>query len=117
MEKYESHFKSWEDIYLNVVTWNCAGNAPPPSFDLTNILYHEGQSKFADIFIIGLQEIVKLNAKSVIQGKDRERVMLWENIITNSLRKKCKYVCISKKPMVGCFILMFIKLEHKSRIS
>lgn len=42
MEKYESHFKSWEDIYLNVVTWNCAGNAPPPSFDLTNILYHEG---------------------------------------------------------------------------
>lgn len=42
--------------------------------------------------------------------------MLWENIVTNSLCKKHRYVCVSKKPMVGCFILLYIKDEHKNRI-
>jgi len=43
--------------------------------------------------------------------------MLWERIITNSLCKRHRYVCVSKKPMVGCFVLLFIKDEHKNRIN
>jgi synaptojanin len=61
--------------------------------------------------------MVKLNAKSVIKGKDAERVLLWEQIIIKSLCKRTKYVCISKKPMVGCFILLFSKDSHKSFIN
>lgn len=70
-----------------------------------------------DIYIIGLQEMVKLNAKSVIQGKDRERVMLWEKIVSRSLCKRHKYVCVARKPMVGCFILLFARDEDKNRIN
>ena len=51
-------------------------------------------------------------------GKDRNKIMLWENIITRSLnRNNAKYICIAKKAMVGCFILLYIKDENKYRVS
>lgn len=37
-----------------------------------------------DIYIIGLQEIVKLNAKSVL-FKDTKRVNAWEELIKQTL--------------------------------
>ena len=43
--------------------------------------------------------------------------MLWESIITKSLNRDNKYICIAKKLMVGCFILLFIKDDHKYRVS
>ena len=118
LEKYRSHFQSWQNITVSVVSWNCGGNTPPPTFDITNIVHFEGGEAQVtpDVVIVGLQEMVKLNAKSVIQGKDKERALLWERIITNSLCKKAKYVCVSKKPMVGCYILLYIRDLHKDRI-
>jgi len=61
--------------------------------------------------------MVKLNAKSVIQGKDRERVLLWEEIVTRSMCKRHKYICVGKKPMVGCLIMLFARDEHKHKIN
>lgn len=46
-------------------TWNCAGNAPPTNFDISHLLFNE-KEETPDFFIIGLQEMVKLNAKSVL---------------------------------------------------
>ncbi len=54
-----------------MVTWNCAGNVPNPNFDITNILTPDKDNHLLpDLYIVGLQEMVKLNAKSVIKGKD-----------------------------------------------
>jgi hypothetical protein len=61
--------------------------------------------------------MVKLNAKSVIKGKDKDRVLLWEDIVTKSICRGHRYVCISKKPMVGCLIMLFVKDEKKHKIS
>ncbi len=61
--------------------------------------------------------MVKLGAKSVIQGKNKERVLLWENIINRSLCKREKYVCLGKKTMVGCFVIMFARDDHKHHIN
>lgn len=60
--------------------------------------------------------MVKLNASSVIKGKDKDRITIWERIITRSLNKKSKYYCICQKAMVGCYILLFTKDEHKNRV-
>lgn len=118
LEKYQPHFQSWTDLNVGVVTWNCAGNVPTANFDITNILTPDKDSHvLPDLYIVGLQEMVKLNAKSVIKGKDVERVMLWEQIIARTLCKKTKYVCISKKAMVGCYILFFAKDEKKNLIN
>lgn len=61
--------------------------------------------------------MVKLNAKSVIKGKDKERVLLWEDIVTRSICRGYRYVCVAKKPMVGCLVMLFVKDECKHKIS
>lgn len=102
---------------MQVLTWNCAGNTPTPTFDISHILHQEGDSSPPEVYVVGLQEMVKLNAKSVIQGKDKERVLLWEQIVTRSISKDCRYVCIGRKPMVGCFIMLFARDEHKHKVN
>ncbi len=55
---------------------------------------------------------MKLNAKSVIQGKDTERTFLWQSVFQRSLNRDpagVKYMCIASKSMVGCLILVFTK--------
>jgi len=62
--------------------------------------------------------MVKLNAKSVIQGKDKQRIKVWEGIITSSIRnERHNYYCVSKKPMVGCLIMIFARDEHRYQIN
>ena len=100
-----------------MVTWNLAGEHPPSGFDIGNLLISDECDTLPDLFIVGLQEMVKLNTKSVLAGKNREKVMLWEDIITRSLSKKERYVCLGKKTMVGCFIIFFARDEHKNRIN
>lgn len=95
----------------------------PPSgndaFDINDIIMPNRESGIIpDIIVIGLQEMVKLNAKSVIQGKDRTRIDLWEGIITRSVRnERHSYFCVSKKPMVGCLIMLFARDEHRYKIN
>lgn len=110
---------SWENLKVKVFTWNCAGNAPPsPQFDISHLILPPEESQIVpDIYVIGLQEMVKLNAKSVIKGKDKERVLLWEDIVVRSICRGHRYVCVSKKPMVGCLVMLFVKDEHKHNIS
>ena len=52
-----------------------------------------------------------------MQGKNREKVNLWEKIITRSLCKRDRYVNLGQKTMVGCFILIFARDELKNRIN
>ena len=89
LEKYQQHYTQWENIRVKVFTWNCAGNPPPsPQFDISNLILPPEESKIVpEIYVIGLQEMVKLNAKSVIKGKDRDRVMLWEDIVCRSISR------------------------------
>lgn len=73
----------------------------------------------SDIVIIGLQEMVELNTKKVIQGKDKSRAAEWEKIISNSLNSNrfgIQYIPVIQKVMVGCYIVMFAKREHKDSI-
>lgn len=35
-----------------------------------------------DVIVIGLQEIVKLNAKNIMAGKNKTRNELWQQLIT-----------------------------------
>ena len=44
-------------------------------------------------------------------------MFLWEQIILRALNKKHKYVCVTRKGMVGCFITLWAKDEMKYRIS
>jgi len=45
---------SWKELTINVVTWNCAGNTPPATFDITNILTFDKDPSFQpDLVLVG----------------------------------------------------------------
>lgn len=62
-EAVQDQYATYENVKVGIMTWNCAGNQPVKTFDISNILFQQG---CPDVYIIGLQEMVKLNAKSVL---------------------------------------------------
>ncbi len=54
LEKYQQHYMSWSDITVKVVTWNCAGNTPSSTFDISNIVLPDDPKIVPDIYVIGL---------------------------------------------------------------
>jgi len=68
--------------------------------------------------------MVKLNAKTIFQGKDGNRMKEWEmtlgkvinTISRRSESEEDKYIFVTAKGMVGCFIGLFVKCKVLSRI-
>ncbi|KAJ6819801.1 type IV inositol polyphosphate 5-phosphatase 3-like isoform X3 [Iris pallida] len=68
-----------------VGTWNVAGKLPPQNLDIEKWLDVEDP---ADIYVLGLQEIVPLNAGNIFFGAEDSRpVPIWECIIRDTLNK------------------------------
>jgi len=74
-------------------TLNCGGQLPESSSelkDLFNITPEEVRRGFdPDIYVIGLQEIVKLNAKNCFI-KDNKRVQAWRDYLIEILNETNK---------------------------
>ena len=74
--------------------------------------------------MIGLQEIVKLNAFSILQGTNRTKMNEWEQLLRLAIEAtsprdtdpKERYVWVIAKSMVGCFIGLFVKQKLLGRI-
>eukprot|EP00347_Sterkiella_histriomuscorum_P022024 403331952 len=112
-EKYSQQ----KNLKILLFTWNCAGEAPSHELNLNNIILPEDREALPDLIVIGLQEIVKLNAKSVFKGKNKERNQMWIDMISQHLQKSANYVCLQTRAMVGCFILLFSKQDLKNCFS
>ena len=66
--------------------------------------------------VVGLQEIVKLNAMSIFQGKNRTKIAEWEQLLRNAIQSVYgtrdpdeQFQWVIAKSMVGCFIGLFVK--------
>lgn len=73
--------------------------------------------------VIGLQEIVKLNAFGIFKGKNKSKMNEWENLLRNAIDHATqnsdpdeKYRWVIAKSMVGCFIGLFIKKKLLPRV-
>ncbi|KAL8159731.1 hypothetical protein V2J09_001268 [Rumex salicifolius] len=67
-----------------VATWNVGGNPPPNVLNLDDFLQVHDQP---DIYILGFQEIVPLNAGNVLVLEDNEPAAKWLSLINQSLNK------------------------------
>ncbi|KAE8037878.1 hypothetical protein FH972_010431 [Carpinus fangiana] len=70
---------------VSVATWNVGGKSPHDGLNLDDIL-HADQS---DIYVLGFQEIVPLNAGNVLVIEDNEPAAKWLALINQSLNKSC----------------------------
>lgn len=73
--------------------------------------------------VIGLQEIIKLNAFGIFKGKNKTRMNEWEQLLRNAIETATaqkeapeKYRWVIAKSMVGCFIGLFIKQKMLPRV-
>ncbi|KAL4599273.1 hypothetical protein ACB092_11G115700 [Castanea dentata] len=80
-----------------VATWNVGGKSPPSDLNLAQIL-HTDQS---DIYVLGFQEIVPLNAGNVLVVEDNEPAAKWLALINQSLNKPPDVAARGSKPTVS----------------
>ena len=60
-------------------------------------------------YCIGLEEIVKLNAKNILVKAGNDTAELWEERISSELQKKYNYYLICKEQLVGILLLFYVK--------
>ncbi|KAF8116326.1 hypothetical protein N665_0019s0007 [Sinapis alba] len=65
-------------------TWNVGGRVPPADLDIDGWL---DTLEPADIYVLGLQEIVPLNAGNIFGIEDDQPASVWENIIRDALNR------------------------------
>lgn len=105
-----------EKTNLSIVTLNCAGKQPDSYKDLIPIFQRQLEGYEPDIIVVGLQEIVKLNAMSIFGGKNKTKIAEWEQLIRSTIGSIYKsrdpdeqFVWVIAKSMVGCFIGLLVK--------
>ncbi|KAK9071591.1 hypothetical protein SSX86_008019 [Deinandra increscens subsp. villosa] len=76
-----------QSLRVFTATWNVGGKSPSSDLDLDNLLQVHCQS---DIYILGFQEIVPLNAGNVLVIEDNGSAAKWLSLISQSLNKSAK---------------------------
>ncbi|KAL0368792.1 UNVERIFIED_CONTAM: Type IV inositol polyphosphate 5-phosphatase 3 [Sesamum calycinum] len=72
---------SSQDMFCHMECW---GRVPPDELDLDDWLDIDEP---ADVYVIGLQEIIPLNAGNIFGAEDSRPVSKWENIIRETLNR------------------------------
>ncbi|KAF5183511.1 Type i inositol polyphosphate 5-phosphatase protein [Thalictrum thalictroides] len=102
-ETLRSQYINNKELRICVGTWNLGGKLPSDDLDISDWLDME---KPADIYVLGFQEIVPLNAGNIFGAEDSRPVPKWENIIRETLNKHQpvkKFKCYSDPPSPSRF--------------
>ncbi|XP_068490412.1 type IV inositol polyphosphate 5-phosphatase 3 isoform X2 [Phaseolus vulgaris] len=81
---FRSQYISKKELRVCVGTWNVGGKLPPDDLDIDDWV---GINEPADIYVLGLQEIVPLNPGNIFGAGDTRPVPKWENIIRDTLNR------------------------------
>ncbi|KAL9326791.1 hypothetical protein ACSQ67_007436 [Phaseolus vulgaris] len=73
-----------KEVRVTIGTWNVAGRIPCKDLEIEDWLCTDEP---ADIYIIGFQEVVPLNAGNVLGAEDNTPIRNWEAIIRRTLNK------------------------------
>ncbi|KAF8412822.1 hypothetical protein HHK36_000793 [Tetracentron sinense] len=73
-----------KDLRITIGTWNVAGRLPYVDLDIEEWLC---MTEPADMYILGFQEVVPLNAGNVLGAEDSRPISKWEAIIRRTLNK------------------------------
>ena len=105
-------------LSICVSSWNVAGKRPPPFAELDSESDWLQLAESADVYAVGLQEVVDLTAQNLSAGAGNTlsaSASLWEASISARLfhgRAGGAYVLLARKQLVGLLLLVFVKAEH-----
>ncbi|CAN1235242.1 Type IV inositol polyphosphate 5-phosphatase 3 [Linum perenne] len=128
-ETFRAQYISAKELRVRVATWNVGGKMPPDDLDIDGWV---NTDEPADIYVLGLQEIVPLNAGNIFGAEDSRPATKWENIIRDTLNSirpvRTKVKCYSEpvspsrfnpsvsKQMVGVFITVWVRRHLRKHI-
>ncbi|CAN1354637.1 Type IV inositol polyphosphate 5-phosphatase 9, partial [Linum perenne] len=114
-------------IRLFVGSWNVGGNSPPADLDIGDWLNDGDISLSPDIYVLGFQEVVPLNAGNIIRGSTDNNIngnnnisLRWNSTIGEALNRSYnmnQYGCLVSKQMVGIFITVWIREKLLSQVT
>lgn len=81
-ETVRAQYINTKELKIHVGTWNVGGRLPPEDLEIDDWV---DVDEPADIYVLGLQEIVPLNAGNVLGAEDYRPVPRWESIIRRTL--------------------------------
>ncbi|CAN1334003.1 Type I inositol polyphosphate 5-phosphatase 2 [Linum perenne] len=134
-ETLRMQYINTKDVRVTIGTWNVAGRAPDDDLEIESWLCTEEP---ADMYIIGFQEVVPLNAGNVFGAESNRPIRKWEAIIRNTLNKSLqpeikqqrsfsappspgkkhhKYVRIVSKQMVGIYISVWVRRKLRRHVN
>ncbi|PWA58853.1 endonuclease/exonuclease/phosphatase [Artemisia annua] len=103
-ETSRAQFIFTKELRVSVNTRNLGGEVPPEDLDISEWLDINNP---ADVYVIGFQEIIPLNAGYIIGSEDTHPIPIWENIICKTLNKiqlvNIKFKCFSDPPSQSRF--------------
>ncbi|KAK7406365.1 hypothetical protein VNO78_07989 [Psophocarpus tetragonolobus] len=83
-ETLRAQYINTKEVRVTIGTWNVAGKHPCEDLEIDDWLCTEDP---ADIYVLGFQEVVPLNAGNVLGAEDNTPIPKWEAIIRRSLNK------------------------------
>ncbi|KAL4033341.1 hypothetical protein IC575_006428 [Cucumis melo] len=103
-ETFRTQYINTKELRICVGTWNVGGKLPPEDLDIDGWI---DTNEPADIYVLGLQEIVPLNAGNIFGAEDSRPVARWEDIIRETLNRvrpaTTKIKCFSDPPSPSKF--------------
>ncbi|KAM0905935.1 hypothetical protein ACQ4PT_016960 [Festuca glaucescens] len=113
-------------------TWNVGGVAPPDDLDLEDWLDAKACNSY-DIYILGFQEMVPLNARNVLGPKNSSISSKWNQLIGNALNntgrmrqqeeepapthhEQKQFRCVTSKQMVGVFLSVWVRSSLRRHV-
>ena len=117
LNEHREDFSEIEKIKIYVATWNTS--SPDPSkisqINLDSLLIPKDPKIIPDIYFVGFQEVVKLNATNIIiTGEEKLQQILseWDKKVFESIHKIGKYKKLVVMNLVGINFFSYI-LEYK----
>ncbi|KAL0700721.1 hypothetical protein Bca4012_056843 [Brassica carinata] len=83
-ETLRAQYINNKEIRVCVGTWNVGGVSPPSDLDIDDWI---DINHSADIYVLGLQEVVPLNAGNILGAEDNRPVAKWEEVIREALNR------------------------------
>ena len=118
--------KKSNSFYIYIVTFNTANynfiNNKAELNMLNELIFPKETIELYEIkgpptfFVIGLQEIVKLNTSNIIFDTNKSSVFVWESKITKLLQNNYNYTLQFRENMVGILLLIFVKSSEAKNI-
>ncbi|KAL8487042.1 hypothetical protein ACS0TY_023655 [Phlomoides rotata] len=103
-ETFRAQYINSKEIKICAATWNVGGKIPPDDLDLDGLLNIDEP---ADVYVVGFQEMIPLNAGNIFGAEDNRPAIKWENLIRETLNRvppMTKFKSYSDPPSPSSFM-------------